>query len=401
MTRATTTTDRNAMPDTAAGPSPETDRKVCVVINGIHAKSGGGVTYLRKILPELANEDRLNVHLFLHKDQFQLFYPIPDGIHVTLFTFRSTFFSTFIWEQFSLPSIATAMGTDVVFSPANYGPVFARNHVILLRNAVSVIRHIDRLKPAIYWSVLSVATLVSFMTCKRAIAVSNYAARILSFRLPKFMKNRLNVVYHGATPIRPPRDFNAKRSNSLLAVSDIYIQKNYHTLVEAFAKVRQNHPNMTLDIVGTEIDKHYAERVRKSVRELDIEDHVRFHGYLEMNEIVEMYRTCDIFVFPSVVETFGNPLLEAMSAGAPIACSKTAAMPEVIDDAGLLFDPNDADDIAAKIERLLMDADLRRMLGEKALLRSQQFTWERTAHQTAHVLRDALGDRNLAPQKFR
>ena len=110
---------------------------------------------------------------------------------------------------------------------------------------------------------------------------------------------------------------------------------------------------------------------------------------------------CDIFVFPSVVETFGNPLLEAMSAGAPIACSKTAAMPEVIDDAGLLFDPNDADDIAAKIERLLMDADLRRMLGEKALLRSQQFTWERTAHQTAHVLRDALGDRNLAPQKFR
>ncbi len=389
------------MPDITADAPPATDRKVCVVINGIHAKSGGGVTYLRKILPELANETTLNVHLLLHEEQFRLFYPIPDGIHVTIFRFRSTFFSTFIWEQFSLPLIARAMGVDVVFSPANYGPVFAKNHVILLRNAVSVIRHIDRLKPALYWSVLSVATLVSFITCKRAIAVSDYAARILSFRLPKFMKNRLSVVYHGATPIRPPRDFNARRSNSLLAVSDIYIQKNYHTLVEAFAKVRQNHPSMTLDIVGTEIDKHYAQRVRKLVRELGIEDNVRFHGYLEMNEIVEMYRRCDIFVFPSVVETFGNPLLEAMSAGAPIACSKAAAMPEVIDDAGLLFDPNDADDIAAKIEQLLLDTNLRRMLGEKALSRSRQFTWERTAHQTAYVLRDALGDRKLAPQKFR
>ncbi|MGJ3258570.1 MAG: glycosyltransferase family 4 protein [Rhodospirillales bacterium] len=401
MSRATTTTDRDAMPEIIAGTPPATDRKVCVVINGIHAKSGGGVTYLRKILPELANEDSLNVHLLLHKDQFQLFYPIPDSIHITIFTFRPSFFITFIWEQFSLPLIAGAMGADVVFSPANYGPIFAKNHVILLRNAVSVIRHIDRLKPALYWSVLSVATLVSFITCKRAIAVSNYAARILSFRLPSFMKKRLNVVYHGATPISPPRDFNAKQSNSLLAVSDIYVQKNYHTLVKAFAKVRQNHPSMTLNIVGTEIDRHYAERVRKLIRKLGIEDNVRFHGYLEMNEIVEMYRTCDIFVFPSVVETFGNPLLEAMSAGAPIACSKTAAMPEVIDDAGLLFDPNNADDIAAKIEQLLLDADLRRTLGEKALSRSRQFTWNRTARQTAHVLRDALGDRKLAPQKFR
>lgn len=379
----------------------KTQRPICVVINGIHAKSGGGVTYLRKMLPELAKEKTFDIHLLLHAEQFELFYPIPDNIKVSIFTFQPSFFSTFIWEQFSLPLIANAMGADIVFSPANYGPIFAKNHVILLRNAVSVIRHIDRLGPALYWSVLSVATLISFITCKRAIAVSNYAARILTFRLPVFSRKRLSVVYHGATPVKPARDNSKTPSHNLLAVSDIYIQKNYHTLIEAFAKIKEKHPELTLNIVGREIDKRYVDRVRGLVHDLGVEGSVRFHGYLEMNEIIEMYRTCEVFVFPSVVETFGNPLLEAMSAGAPIACSKTAAMPEVIEDAGLLFDPYDADDMAAKIERLLSDAELRTILGKKALDRSQLFTWDRTAQQTSAVLHDVVGTQPLPPQQFR
>ena len=382
--------------------SPENDpRPLCVVINGIHAKSGGGVTYLRKILPELAKQQNMSVHLLLHEDQFNLFYPINDNIKVTLFTFRSAFFPTFVWEQFSLPLIARAMGADVVFSPANYGPIMAQNHVILLRNAVSVIRHIDRLKPALYWTMLSVATLVSFITAKRAIAVSNYAARILSFSMPSILKRRLSVVYHGATPVAPSPAPKESSSTDLLAVSDIYIQKNYHTLIEAFAETVKRHPHLILNIVGREIDIHYGERVRTLVNKLGLAESVRFHGHLEMAEIVDMYRKCLIFVFPSVVETFGNPLLEAMSAGAPIACSKTAAMPEVIDDAGLLFDPYSAFDISEKIEMLLNDAELRKSLGQKALERSRHFTWERTANETAKVLRNAAGELMLAPQHFR
>lgn len=379
----------------------KTKRPICVVINGIHAKSGGGVTYLRKMLPELAKEETLDIHLLLHAEQFALFYPIPDNIKVTIFTFRSSFLSTFMWEQFSLPLIANAMGADVVFSPANYGPIFARNHVILLRNAVSVIRHIDRIGPALYWTMLSVATFISFVTCKKAIAVSNYAARILTFRLPHLGQDRLSVVYHGASPVKLATNTPNKSGNKLLAVSDIYIQKNYLTLVDAFAKIKRRYPDLVLNIVGREIDRRYVEKVRALVRERGVEDSVRFHGHLEMNEIVEMYRTCDVFVFPSVVETFGNPLLEAMSAGAPIACSKTAAMPEVIEDAGLLFDPYDAEDIAGKIEQLLSDSKLRAELSQKALDRSKKFTWDRTAHQTAKVLRDAVGDQVLTPQKFR
>jgi len=389
------------MSDSSHAIHEKPERPFCVVINGIHAKSGGGVTYLRKVLPELAKQKNMILHLLLHEDQFELFYPIDDNIKVTVFTFHPSFFSTFIWEQFSLPLIARAMGADVVFSPANYGPIMARNHVILLRNAVSVIRHIDRLKPALYWTMLSVATLMSFITAKRAIAVSNYAARILSFSMPQVLKRRLSVVYHGATPVTPARDPKISSNRDLLAVSDIYIQKNYHTLIEAFAETTKHHPDLILNIVGREIDIHYGDRVRALVKKLGLTESVHFHGHLEMTEIIDMYRKCHIFVFPSVVETFGNPLLEAMSAGAPIACSRTAAMPEVIDDAGLLFDPYNASDISEKIEMLLNDPELRNTLGQRALERSRHFTWERTAQETAKVLRDAAGEKALAPQHFR
>ncbi len=389
------------MPQENTPSGSDAKKTIRVVINGIHAKSGGGVTYLRKMLPELAVQPDIEMHLLIHIDQFDLFYPIPEGIHVTTFTFKPTLFVTFIWEQFSLPLIASAMGANVVFSPANYGPVFARNHVILLRNAVSVIHHIDRLAPALYWTILSIATLVSFITCKRAIAVSNYAARILTFNLPSFLKRKLHVVYHGATPIIPSRSSDRVPGVDLLAVSDIYIQKNYHSLVEAFALIKSRHPALRLNIVGREIDNHYAARIRSLVKKLGIDKDVQFMGHLGMSEIDDLYRSCLIFVFPSVVETFGNPLLEAMSAGAPIACSATAAMPEVIGDAGLLFNPYDVKDIAAKIEQILADPDLQKSLGAKALLRSKQFTWKTTADKTTAILRDSVNMKSLEKPHFR
>ena len=365
------------------------DTPLRIVVNGAHAKSGGGVTYLHRILPELAGQPGLDLHLFLHRNQMTLFYPIPDGVNVTLFDYDPGFWSTLKWEQFSLPAIARAMGADVVFSPANYGPFFARNHVILLRNATSVIRLTTRLKPMAYWLALSVATFVSLLFARRAIAVSEYAARILTFGLQGLFRRKLTVVYHGTSTPARPRENNTEPGTSLLAVSDIYVQKNYHSLIEAFAEVRKRHPDLTLTIVGREIDAVYADSVRRRVDELNIGDAVQFLGHVKPADLNALYRNCHVFVFPSTVETFGNPLLEAMSFGAPIACSNSAAMPEVIGDAGLTFDPRDIDDIACKIEMLLSDPSLRADLGKRASQRAEAFSLSQTAERTAAVLRSA------------
>jgi glycosyltransferase involved in cell wall biosynthesis len=371
--------------------SPDTQRPLVVVINGVHAKSGGGVTYLRHMLPELAGTAGVDVRLILHESQRNLFEPVPDGVDVVTFDYNPGFLPTLIWEQFSLPGIARRMGADVLFSPANFGPVLARNHVVLLRNATSVIRLTRRFRPLVYWLMLSAATVASLMTARRAITVSNYAARVLTFGFGKLLRKKVSVVYHGTETPEIPHSDGAATENVLLAVSDIYIQKNYHTLILAFAAVRKRNPDLVLTIVGQEIDTHYAASIRDLVRDFDIEDAVQFAGHIETAELAALYRNCRVFVFPSTVETFGNPLLEAMAAGAPIATSRSAAMPEVVGDCGLLFDPDDADDMAARIEELLADPVLCRELGAKAALRAQSFTWEKTARQTLEVLREAAG----------
>ncbi|MEE2999888.1 MAG: hypothetical protein VX693_08185, partial [Pseudomonadota bacterium] len=81
-----------------------------VLINGTHAKSGGGITYLRNILPLLANAPNIELHLFIHKDQLELFYPISDKVNVILLSFKQTFLRALLWEQFVIPISAWAMG---------------------------------------------------------------------------------------------------------------------------------------------------------------------------------------------------------------------------------------------------------------------------------------------------
>ena len=360
-----------------------------LAINASHAKTGGGVTYLRQMLPILAAEPDVRLYLILHKDQLPLFEPIPDGVDVVTCDHRPGFFSTLIWEQFKLPGIARRLSADVLFSPANFGPVFARNHILLLRNATSVIRLARRLKPLTYWFMLSAATLASLLTARRAIAVSNYAAGLLTFRLKSVRGKKVSVVYHGTAPVAAPREGNDVQGTNLLAVSDIYIQKNYHTLLRALAILRKSRTDLTLTIVGREIDSHYAKTLRDLVRDLGLQDSVRFIGHVDTVELDALYRDCQLFVFPSTVETFGNPLLEAMAHGAPIATSNAAAMPEVIGDAGLMFDPDNAQEIAARIATLLVDPKLRVELGRKAALRARSFTWEETARRTLGVLREA------------
>jgi glycosyltransferase involved in cell wall biosynthesis len=93
-----------------------------------------------------------------------------------------------------------------------------------------------------------------------------------------------------------------------------------------------------------------------------------------------------VFVFPSSVETFGNPLVEAMACGAAIACSNTAAMPEVLGDAGQYFDPYDSGQIAASILQLMTDDTLRQEMRQRARKRSAHYSWKLTEQKTVSVL---------------
>jgi glycosyltransferase involved in cell wall biosynthesis len=233
------------------------------------------------------------------------------------------------------------------------------------------------------------ATFASLLFAKQAIAVSEYAARILTFGMGALFRRKLKVVYHGTSVPHRVRGNNRSSGKSLLAVSDIYVQKNYHSLVRAFAKLHEHDPELTLAIAGREVDRHYAGSLKELAETLGVGDAVQFMGHLDSDALADLYQKCNVFVFPSTIETFGNPLLEAMSVGAPIACSDSAAMPEVIGAAGLKFDPYNIEDIADKIGKLLNNPELREELGKKAARRAELFSLAKTAEATASVLRNA------------
>ncbi len=357
-----------------------------MVINAIHAKSGGGVTHLRNLLPHLAGDARLETHVFLHVNQYPRFDPIDDRVRVHLFDFTEGFLRTLFWEQIVVPVMARSMRADVTFSLANYGPLFAPRPVIMLRNALSVVAGERRFWKRVYWVGLGFMTMISLLSSRHAIAVSEYSRRALTFGLARTARRKVSVVHHGVDEVFSPPDGGARKSY-LLAVSDIYVQKNFHTLIQALAIARRRCPDLCLKVAGRkDVDKGYFGEVAEAVRRSGLEDAVEFLGPLTKESLRRHYRECAVFVFPSTTETFGHPLVEAMASAAPIASSNRTAMPEILGEAGQYFDPLDPSEMAEVIVRIILDPELADALGERGRRQVRQFSWRRSARRTADVL---------------
>jgi glycosyltransferase involved in cell wall biosynthesis len=356
--------------------------RIKVLINGLHAKSGGGVTYLRNILPHFADDARISWHLLLSESQLKLFPEIDPRITLHAPETPSGMKGLLIWEQLRLPRLAKEWEIDVTFSPANYGPLFAPKPVILLRNALAVGEEDKRWDKRLYWAVLSAVTWASIKTAKEVIAVSAYTRDAVA----KTEAKRVKIIHHGVSQDFSPAPPVNAGPPFLLAVGDLYIQKNLHNLIEALARLKGDFPDLRLKLAGKPIDADYAARLKESVARLGLSADVEFLDGVNSETLRQLYRDCAVFVFPSTVETFGNPLVEAMASGAVIASSNRAAMPEILGEAGLYFNPEDSAEIAEKISRLLNDEQLRGDLKAKALARAKDFSWAKTAKLTADLL---------------
>ena len=175
----------------------------------------------------------------------------------------------------------------------------------------------------------------------------------------------------------------------ILYVGSLESRKNLPRLLEAYAQLRHWSEQWVLVIVGARRWKFAP--IFETVQRFGLEPYVLFTGFVEEEDLPALYNGADLFVFPSLYEGFGLPVLEAMACGAPVVTSSTSSLPEVAGDAALLVDPYDIEEIAAAMRRVLEDEALGAELRAKGLARAKEFSWERTAGETIAIYEKVLG----------
>jgi glycosyltransferase involved in cell wall biosynthesis len=173
-----------------------------------------------------------------------------------------------------------------------------------------------------------------------------------------------------------------------LTVGDLQPRKNHIGLIRAFAKLVNAFPQLKQELVLAGKETWFGDRVRQAAAESGVGDRVRFLGFVTDRELLQLYNACDVFAFPSWYEGFGLPALEAMACGRAVVCSNRSALPEVVDGAALLFDPDAPDQIVRALADLLRDAELRARMERLGLQRSAYFSWQETARRMLGVFHE-------------
>jgi glycosyltransferase involved in cell wall biosynthesis len=171
---------------------------------------------------------------------------------------------------------------------------------------------------------------------------------------------------------------------SILYVGRLSKVKGIDVLLNAIPIIRKKIPNLRIYIAGSGPE---GDNLKKRVKELNIEENVKFLGFISEDEKYAYYKSADVCVFPSVYEPFGIVLLEAMACGKPIVASNVGGIPFVVEDekTGLLFESGNVEDFAEKLITLLKDKELRDKMGEAGRERAKEFTWDGIAEQTVDL----------------
>lgn len=233
----------------------------------------------------------------------------------------------------------------------------------------------------------------------RIIAVSESTKADLIERLG-VPKEKIAVVYEAADPLFRPMErceaLAALRGRFplpdefILFVSTIEPRKNVNALLRAYHRLREDY-KVTAALVLAGSIGWLSEQVFEEVDQLGLREHVIFLGRVETEDLLYLYNAAQCLAHPAFYEGFGLTPLEAMACGTPVVVSNVSSLPEVVGDAALLIDPNNDEELAVAIHRLLADSALRNALRLKGLARASAFSWRRAAEQTLAVYRQALG----------
>jgi len=300
--------------------------------------------------------------------------------------------SAVLWDQASLPRAVRKLGIDVLFNPKYSIPLAVRCPTAWVCHGLDwyvmpwASRWIDRLSHRYmvprYAAKADAIVAVSEVTRQHVMQYLNVPA------------DRVHTVYTGiddafrtaldAETLASVRQKYQLPDRFLLYAGAVYPPKNFTRLIQAYAKVGPA-LGLPLVIAGGE-NRYLSEYELKEPERLNLGGWVRWAGWVENTTLPAFYQMAHALLLPSLFESFGLPILEAMASGCPVVTSNCYGSKEVAGDAAVLVDPESVDAIAAGISRAVTDQALREQLIRRGRERAQEFTWDRCARQTLAVL---------------
>jgi glycosyltransferase involved in cell wall biosynthesis len=353
---------------------------------------GGTGTYASGLLHGLAAIDHENEYVvFVNREAATLPLPEEDNFRRVVCNIRAqNRMHRYAYEQFVLPVIVRRERLDLLHSLGYVGPLFLScRHVVTIhdlnyrafgKQAMSLARR----------QVLSFFVSQSARRSSHIITDSHFSQHELVEAL-HISSDRISVTYLAPKAVgrAPPSPERRSAIRARYGISEPYVavfgslspHKNIPCLIKALAQLKPDLPHKLL-LIGN-LPSEYD--LVKEAHTHGLDDDIIVTGYIDDVDVSSLLSGADLFVFPSLYEGFGLPVLEAQQCGIPVACSEVASLPEVAGDAAVYFDPYSAKDIADKILKVLQDRDLQQHLVERGSKNLERFSWEESARDTLRV----------------
>lgn len=368
-------------------------REIRVLINCLLLSqcSGGYRSYFENVIIPLTkklNNENIFTKVLLPQsslDEFGHFFEAGD---IIVDRKNKKGYSRILHEYSSIPKLVGQYNFTTVYTPYQIGPVTIKGAecILMFRNMEPYVaaNYPYPLRNRLRSFLLRKFSKYHLNKADKIIAVSEFTKNFIAEE-ENIDRDKITVVAHGIRQFVPPE--HQVKGNFILTVGSIMPYKRLEDLIAAFNLFKLKRKNNTkLVIVGSGLDADYSHKIEKMILDSPFSQDISLTGKVSHKEVVEMFSECRIFVMTSEVEACPNTALEAMSMGCAIISSDNQPMPEFFKDAVLYYPYRDSVILAKHIEELMSNADNRKILGEKAILRSQLYSWEKTISKTKVLL---------------